>query len=77
MSESPQLSFAGPTGPGPWDTRLARRLVAPLKDSWVTPNHLTTVRLLVGVAAARAFMHGSYGCSWPAPPTRYGRNFNP
>jgi hypothetical protein len=63
MSESPQLSFAGSTGPRPWDARLARRLVTPLKDSWVTPNHLTTVRLLVGLAAAWAFMHGTYGWS--------------
>src|SRR5471032_3186367 len=44
----------------PWDARLARRLVAPLKDSWVAPNHLTTVRLLVGLAAAAAFMPGTY-----------------
>jgi len=42
---------------------VARRLVAPLKDSWVTPNHLTTVRLVVGLAAAAAFAPGSYGWS--------------
>jgi archaetidylinositol phosphate synthase len=47
----------------PWDARVARRLVAPLKDSWVTPNHLTTVRLLVGLAAAAAFIPGTYGWS--------------
>jgi phosphatidylglycerophosphate synthase len=47
----------------PWDARLARRLVSPLKDSWVTPNHLTTVRLAVGVGAALAFTRGSYGWS--------------
>ena len=47
----------------PWDARLARRLVTPLKDSWVTPNHLTTVRLLVGLAAAAAFVPGTYGWS--------------
>lgn len=45
----------------PWDARLARRLVEPLKDTWVRPNHLTTVRLLVGFAAAAAFLPGSYG----------------
>ncbi len=44
----------------PWDARLARHLVAPLKDSWVTPNHLTTVRLGVGLAAAAAFLPGTY-----------------
>src|ERR1700730_4932582 len=47
----------------PWDARLARWLVAPLRDSWVVPNHLTTVRLLVGLAAATAFLPGSYGWS--------------
>ena len=47
----------------PWDARLARRLVTPLKDSWVTPNYLTTVRLCVGLAAAAAFLPGTYGWS--------------
>jgi len=47
----------------PWDARLARRLVTPLKHSWVTPNHLTTVRLSVGIAAAAAFLPGTYGWS--------------
>ena len=44
----------------PWDARLARHLVWPLRHGPVTPNHLTTVRLGVGVAAAGAFMHGGY-----------------
>jgi phosphatidylglycerophosphate synthase len=47
----------------PWDARLARRMVAPLIDSWVTPNHLTTLRLGVGLAAAAAFTPGTYGWS--------------
>jgi phosphatidylglycerophosphate synthase len=47
----------------PWDARAARRLVAPLKDSWVTPNHLTTLRLVVGLCAAAAFLPGAYGWS--------------
>jgi len=47
----------------PWDARLARRLVMPLIDTWVSPNHLTTLRLGVGLAAAAAFMPGSYGWS--------------
>lgn len=46
----------------PWDARLARRLIAPLKDSWVTPNYLTTVRLGVGLAAAGCFLPGT--CGW-------------
>lgn len=44
----------------PWDARLARRLVRPLISSPVTPNHLTSVRLAFGIAAAGAFMRGSY-----------------
>jgi phosphatidylglycerophosphate synthase len=48
--------------PRPWDARLARRLVAQLANSWVRPNHLTTLRLGVGLAAAAAFIPGSY--SW-------------
>jgi archaetidylinositol phosphate synthase len=47
----------------PWDARVARRLVAPLVNSWVTPNHLTTLRLLIGLAGAAAFTPGSYGWS--------------
>ncbi len=64
MSDLQPLSFAAsparPAPPRPWDARLARWLVTPLKDSWVRPNHLTTVRLLVGLAAAQAFMAGGY-----------------
>jgi phosphatidylglycerophosphate synthase len=57
------LSHPLPAAHRPWDARLARRLVAPLVHSWVTPNHLTTLRLLVGLAAAAAFIPGSYGWS--------------
>jgi phosphatidylglycerophosphate synthase len=61
---NPQLlPFSVPTAQRPWDARLARRLVAPLIDSWVRPNHLTTLRLIVGLAAAAAFLPGSYGWS--------------
>ncbi|MBS0416879.1 MAG: CDP-alcohol phosphatidyltransferase family protein [Proteobacteria bacterium] len=45
----------------PWDARLARRLVTPLRDTRTTPNHLTTLRLAVGLAAASAFLPGTYG----------------
>ncbi|HEY3809147.1 MAG TPA: CDP-alcohol phosphatidyltransferase family protein [Steroidobacteraceae bacterium] len=66
-SESQQLSFAAPVAElassRPWDARLARRIITPLKNSWVTPNHLTTLRLVVGLAAAFAFTHGTYGWS--------------
>lgn len=36
----------------PWDQRLARRLVAPLRHTALTPNHVTTLSLLTGLAAA-------------------------
>lgn len=45
----------------PWDARLASLLIRPLRDTPVTPNHLTTVRLLTGIAAAAAFASGV----WP------------
>lgn len=54
---------SAPVAQRPWDARLARRLVVPLKDTWVTPNHLTTIRLGVGLAAAAAFLPGTYGWS--------------
>jgi phosphatidylglycerophosphate synthase len=60
MSELEQFIYASTAAPLPWDARLARRLVGPLTNSWVTPNHLTTVRLLVGLAAAAAFLPGTY-----------------
>ncbi len=42
----------------PWDAQLAYWLVRPLKDSWVNPNHLTTVRLVTGLVAAVAIAVG-------------------
>src|SRR5215470_17190395 len=61
MPETPSLTPSVPAAPRPWDARLARRLVTPLKDSRATPNHLTTVRLAFGLAAAAAFLPGTYG----------------
>src|SRR6266853_3154445 len=63
MPESPLYSRSVPATPRPWDARLARRLVTPLKDTRVTPNHLTSVRLAIGLAAAAAFLPGTYGWS--------------
>jgi phosphatidylglycerophosphate synthase len=63
MPESPLLSAPTPAAQRPWDARLARRLVTPLKNSRATPNHLTTIRLACGLAAAAAFLPGTYGWS--------------
>src|SRR5258708_7262100 len=61
MSESTLFPAPAPAAQRPWDARLARRLGTPLKDSRASPNHLTTVRLAVGLAAAAAFLPGTYG----------------
>jgi phosphatidylglycerophosphate synthase len=63
MLNPQSMPFLIPAVQRPWDARLARRLVAPLINSWVRPNHLTTLRLLVGLAAAAAFLPGRYAWS--------------
>ena len=63
MLNTEPVPYPIPPAKSPWDARLARRLVTPLIHSWVTPNHLTTLRLGVGLAAAAAFIPGSYGWS--------------
>ncbi|CAN0626202.1 CDP-alcohol phosphatidyltransferase [Burkholderia multivorans] len=52
-----------PPLPRTWDARLARSLVRPLVDSDVTPNHLTTLRLLIGLAGAWCLAQGGFGWS--------------
>ncbi|MBW4633162.1 MAG: CDP-alcohol phosphatidyltransferase family protein [Iphinoe sp. HA4291-MV1] len=44
-----------------WDAQLAYWLVRPLKDSWIHPNHLTTVRLVTGLLATAALAVGKSG----------------
>lgn len=44
----------------PWDARLAARMVRPFCNSWVMPNHLTTLRLLSGLGAALLFGGGEW-----------------
>ena len=41
-----------------WDQRIARWMIRPLANTSVTPNHLTTVRLVVGLAAVAGFTLG-------------------
>lgn len=49
--------------PRTWDARLARRLVTPLVDTFVTPNHLTSLRLLIGVAGALYLARGGFAAT--------------
>jgi archaetidylinositol phosphate synthase len=49
--------------PRTWDARLARRLVTPLVHTRITPNHLTTVRLLIGLAGALCLARGGFAWS--------------
>ena len=44
----------------PLDARLAGMLVYPLRNSAITPNHLTTLRLLFGVAACVLLSLGTF-----------------
>ncbi|WP_434114711.1 CDP-alcohol phosphatidyltransferase family protein [Paraburkholderia caffeinilytica] len=59
MNSRPLTSTNVPS-PRTWDAKLARRLVTPLVNTWVTPNHLTTLRLLIGVAGALCLAHGGF-----------------
>ena len=50
---------------GSWTHRMARPLVRPLIGTGVTPNHLTTLRLIVGLASAAALLPGeTYWNMW-------------
>jgi archaetidylinositol phosphate synthase len=60
MSETKHHTFAGAAVQRPWDARFARWLVRPLEGTRVSPNHLTTIRLFVGLAAAACFLPGTY-----------------
>jgi archaetidylinositol phosphate synthase len=55
------IASVAPNPARPWDARLARWLVTPLKHTRITPNHLTTLRLLIGTSCAVAFGVGGYG----------------
>ncbi len=51
----------------PYDQRIARVLVRPLAATPVTPNHLTALTLLLGLAAAGLFARGDAGAAnWGA-----------
>ncbi len=47
-----------------WTHRLARVLVRPLLGTWLRPNHLTTLRLLTGLAACVLLALGTTEGMW-------------
>lgn len=47
-----------------WTHRLARPFVRPLIGTGVTPNHITTARLVTGLAAAAALLPGTPAWTW-------------
>jgi len=59
MNESSDNSRISSNASRPLDARLARRLVAPLESTRATPNHLTTLRLVLGLSAAVCLAQGS------------------
>jgi phosphatidylglycerophosphate synthase len=44
----------------PWDARIASRLVYPLRNTFITPNHLTSLRLLFGILSFIFLSTGEY-----------------
>src|SRR4029453_1841750 len=50
-------------GPKPRDGRLGYALIRPLAGTRVTPNHVTTLGLLVGLTAAALYAHGGAAAS--------------
>jgi phosphatidylglycerophosphate synthase len=48
----------------PWDARLASWLVRPLCATRVTPNQITTLGLVVGLAAAMLYARGGSAVHW-------------
>lgn len=47
-----------------WTHLMARRVVRPLLGTWVRPDHLTTLRLLSGMAACACFALGTDAGLW-------------
>jgi archaetidylinositol phosphate synthase len=50
---------------GSWTHLMARPLIRPLIGTWVRPNHITTLRLITGLAACACFALGTTaGMGW-------------
>lgn len=62
-----RLSTAGnDSAPAPWDQLLARSLVRPLRHLPITPNQITAVSLLIGLAAGWFYAQGGSAVHWGA-----------
>ena len=44
----------------PWDAQIAFYLIYPLRNTFITPNYLTTMRLIFGLLAGFFFSIGEY-----------------
>ena len=44
----------------PWDAQIAYKLIYPLRNTFVTPNYLTSLRLFFGIFAGIFFALGEY-----------------
>ncbi len=64
MTHDDQQAVPTPLVGGTWDQRIARALVRPLANTPVTPNHITTIRLLVGLLAGGCIALGEPVWSW-------------
>jgi ornithine--oxo-acid transaminase len=60
VERAASMPVIGKSSGSTWVHRIARRAVRPLVNTSITPNHLTTLRLVTGVAAAAAFAVGDY-----------------
>jgi len=54
----------GRLGDGPWDRRLSRLLLRPFAESALSPNHLTALRLVAGLAAGGLYALGGAAVHW-------------
>lgn len=67
MTTLRRLLAAGHDGsPSPWDQRLARALIRPLAGLPITPNQITAVSLLIGLAAGWFYAQGGGAVHWGA-----------
>ena len=66
FSTNRSAPLSGALVKSPWDQRLARALIRPLAGSPVTPNHITALSLIAGLAGALLFAQGGTAMHWGA-----------